>query len=344
MAVTIKDIAKKVGVSPSTVSRVINGSAAISDKTKNKIYAAMDDLNYHTNSLAKNFASGTTNTIGLIIDAEDDNTFSNAFFNRSVYAVEKAAQASGYNLLITNNRESAAEKLVFERKVDGIILPTSCVSTKLIQTLKENKFPFIILGEPAIKKSETNWIDINNKLGSESAVEHFAEMGYKNIAFITENQTTLFSQKRVEGYKSGLKNSGLKQYDNFIVESGEEISNACVKVLELIRAPQSPDAFLCSNNLIAFQVLKALKEVKIKVPEEVGIITFDNYPIAEYMDPPLTVVDVDTYSLGKQAASNLINNIKHAERGEQQTIISTKLIIRESTKKRKGGYNVTGSN
>lgn len=335
MTITIKDIAKKVGVSPSTVSRVINGNSAISEETKKKIFLAMEELDYHTNSLARNFANGSTNAIGLIIDAEDDNTFSNAFFNRSVYAIETVAQSQGYNLLITNNRDSMAEKLVFEKKVDGIILPTSSVTSRLVEILKKNNFPFIILGEPEKDKAETNWIDINNVLGSESAIEHFAEMGYKKIAFVIENQNTLFAKNRIQGYKSGIKNEGLEYDENFIVESGDDVMQAYEIAIKMLDSKKRPDAFLCSNNILAFQVLKALKQRKVAVPEEVGIITFDNYPIAEYMDPPLTVVDVDTYSLGEQAATSLIKKIHRIESGEQQTIISTKLIIRESSNRKK---------
>ena len=103
MGVTLNDIAKKVGVSPSTVSRVINGSAPISDEMKKKIYKAMNELNYHPNSLARNLATGSSLTIGLVVDADNETAFANSFFNRSVYAIERVAQKNGYNLLITND-------------------------------------------------------------------------------------------------------------------------------------------------------------------------------------------------------------------------------------------------
>ncbi|MFA9463283.1 MAG: LacI family DNA-binding transcriptional regulator [Velocimicrobium sp.] len=336
MAVTIKDIAKHVGVAPSTVSRVINGNAAISKETKDKIIKVMKDMDYHPNSLARNFANGSTYAIGLVIDASDDNTFSNAFFNRSVYAIETVIQQNGYNLLITNDREDekrpSVEKLVFEKKVDGIILPSSSATPKLIGVLKKNNFPFIVLGEPEIEKDETSWVDVNNALGSETAVKHLLQNGYKRIVFILENRTTVFAKNRVEGYERALSEvEGEARLDD-IKDCDGKAENAFEITKKLFEQAETPDAILCSNNVIAYQVLRALRACSKSIPDEVGVMTFDNYPFSEFMDPPLSVVDVDTFRLGEQAASNLIKKIQNADYENQQTVIATKLIIRESTK------------
>lgn len=127
MPATIKDIAKKVGVNPSTVSRVINGTASISEETKQKIKDAMRELDYHPNSLARSLVNGSTFTIGLVIDAGNSDAFSNAFFIRSVSAIEAVTQQRGFNLLITSDTDkennTAVKNLVLEKKIDGIILP-----------------------------------------------------------------------------------------------------------------------------------------------------------------------------------------------------------------------------
>lgn len=338
MTVTIKDIAKKVGVSPSTVSRVANGSRAISEETRQKILDAMEEMQYHPNSLARNFANGSTNTIGLVIDAEEESTFSNAFFNRSVFAIEAVVQASGYNLLITNNRENknrtAVNSLILENKVDGIILPSSSVTSKLINLLIEEDFPFLVLGEPEIEKDRISWVDINNTAGSELAVKHLADMGFEKIAFLFENPNTVFAKNRLAGFLEGLKKESLPCMEEFIRTCNEDIGDLEAELDKMISGEIKPDAFICSNNVIAFQVLKFLKGRKIRVPEEIGVVTFDNYPFAEYMDPPLTAVDVDTYTLGEQAASNLLNKIKRTDSGNRQTVISTRLILRQSSQRR----------
>lgn len=338
MAVTIKDIAKRVGVSPSTVSRVINGSSSISTETAQKIQEVMEELNYHPNSLARNFANGNTYSIGLVIDAQDDMSFANAFFNRSVFAIEMVAQSRGFNILITNDREkqktSPVENLVFEKKVDGIILPSSNLRPQLLQKLNQNNFPFAIMGEPQIYKAETSWVDINNMQGSEMAVGHLIAQGYTKIAFVTDRQETMFARNRLNGYYNGLSNAGISVCNDFVIEGSGDLSWVYEAACSILMSSNPPDAFLCANNLIAFHVLKALKEKKIKVPNQVGVVTFDNYPIAEYTDPPLTSVDVDTFSLGEQVANILINKIQRESGKNQQTLISTNLIQRESTNRK----------
>ncbi len=336
MAVTIKDIAKEVGVAPSTVSRVINGSASISEETRKKITEVMAEMNYHPNSIARNFANGSTNTIGLVMDAQDEAAFANAFFNRSVYAIESIAQANGYNLLITNSSaydggSSAVENLVLEKKVDGIILPVSCMKKSLISLMKKNQFPFMILGEPQNAVKDISWVDINNVMGGEIAVNHLVAKGYQKIAFIVEDEETIFAKKRIEGFQNGLKMMNMEERFHYIKNCQGNIEMAGKFTEDLLEMDNAPDAFLCANNMIAYEVGKVIKHKKIEIPQEIGIMTFDNYPIAAYMDPPLSVVDIDTYSLGEQAASNLIQNIKHADQENKQITISTRIISREST-------------
>lgn len=337
MTVTIKDIAKKVGVSPSTVSRVLNGNSRISEVTTKKIHEAMEELNYHPNSLARNFANGITYCIGLVIDAQDENTFANAFFNRSVFAIEKVIQEHGYSLIITNDRrkqsKSMVENLMLEKKVDGLIMPSSSVRKELVEELNRVGFPFIVMGEPKSCKNNADWVDIDNEQGSRIAVEHLIQQGYKRIALAIENCNTIFNQKRIAGYRSCLKEHGIEISNEYILEHGTDINTDNKRMEELVLGSKSPDAFLCGNNIIAFNVLRTLKNINMKVPEEIGIVTFDNYPIAEYTDPPLSVVDVDTYGLGIQVAKQLISKLQGNTKEFGNLYIPTKMIIRESSKK-----------
>ncbi len=337
MSITIKDIAKKVGVSPSTVSRALNGNTRISDLTTKKIQEAMEELDYHPNSLARNFANGLTYCIGLVIDARDENTFANAFFNRSVFAIEKVLQEHGYSLIITNDRKkkekSMVENLMLERKVDGLIMPSSIIRSELIQELNQVEFPFVVMGEPKKYKADTTWIDVDNEQGSHCAVEHLIGQGYSRIALITENTNTVFSRKRLDGYMSCLKQHGIAINQDYILEYGQNITEENKRIEELALESHHPDAFLCGNNIIAFNVLKILKKLNYQIPEEIGIVTFDNYPVAEYTDPPLTAVDVDTYGLGIQVAEQLIHKIQGSGKETNHMYIPTKLLIRESSTK-----------
>lgn len=331
MSATIKDIAKIVGVSSSTVSRALNGTAPISEEVKGKIQKAVKELDYHLNSRARSFATGITNTVGLVVNASNEATFSNSFFNRSVYAIEKVLQEKAYNLLIANDNgksDSQILKLVQEKEVDGLIVPSYSINSKLIQFLAKEKFPFVVMGEPEDKKN-ASWVDVDNEQGAVEGTEHLLKQGYKQVVLIIDDDKTTFSRNRLKGYREAIQ-MHCPEKVVMIPEYSEIYETVLIEDLEEL----SDKGFLCSSNEIAFRVLRILKKAGISVPNESGIVTFDNYPLAEYMDPPLTVVDIDTYKLGELAAAMLIRNInKRLE--VQHKLIKTALICRESSAKNK---------
>ena len=332
MSATIKDIAKIVGVSASTVSRALNGTAPISEEVKTKIQKAIKEVDYHPNASAKSFATGVTNTVGLVLDANNETTFSNNFFNRSVYAIEKILQENAYNLLIANDNgqnDSQIFKLVQEKKVDGLIIPSSILENRLIHFLKKEEFPFVVMGEPTEGEGTVFWVDIDNKKGALEGTKHLLKQGYCEIVLIIDDDETVFSRNRLKGYKEAVRMHCPEKvimmchrYETCEMKLIEEIGNLRQK------------GFLCSSNEIAFHVLRTLKKAGISVPNESGIVTFDNYPLAAFMDPPFTAVDVDTYQLGKKAAVMLMECI-HRKSEIRHQLIKTTLICRESSAKKK---------
>ncbi len=338
MAATIKDIAKRVGVNPSTVSRVINGTAAISEETKKKIMTAMKELDYHPNIQARSLVNGSAFTIGLVMDAGNSDAYANTFFINSVSAIEKVTQRLGYNLLIANNTEreegNAVKNLVLEHKIDGVILPVSGITEDLVTLLQENNFPFVVMGEPDETYFGQNWVDMDNEEGARLAVGHLLQRGYRHPVLLIENKGNIFEKKRIQGFIAELEHNGLSPAPGDIIESranGEDIADKVKLVLE---NQSEVDSVICTNNIVAYHVLRELKKRGISVPEQMGIITFNNYPLAEYLDPPLTAVDIDTYLLGEWAASTLFDMIKHRDRKEGAILIETKMIARKSTEKR----------
>lgn len=337
MPATIKDIAKKVGVNPSTVSRVINGTASISEETRQKIKDAMKELDYHPNSLARSLVNGSTFTIGLVIDAGNSDAFSNAFFIRSVSAIEAVTQQRGFNLLITSDSDkednSAVKNLILEKKIDGIILPVSAATEELIDLLLGNHFPFIVLGEPDNVRDGIHWIDMDNKQGAEDAVNYLHRMGYEKTILLVENRITMFERKRIQGFQAAIGLNGKDVAENLIVECGEESNQIGEAIQRALNKYPDIDSIICTNNVVAYETLKFLKKKNIAIPGSIGIITFDNYPLAEYMDPPLTVVDIDTYKLGEEAANTLFSIIQNPGQHRKEVLLSTRIIERESTMK-----------
>ena len=336
MAVTIRDVAKKAGVSVSTVSRVINNKGVISDETRDHILKIMHELNYFPNFTARSFANGNTMAIALIIDVADARAYSNAFFNKSVFGIETAAHLNGYNLIITSDHMhsdsfSSAEKLVFEKKVDGIILPTSLVKRNFITRLRELNFPFVILGEPALFAAETNWADINNVQGGELAATHLASKGYHRIAFLSTGENEMFNRNRITGFRRGADQCGLTVHNGHISHCVASVAEGYVRTRELLLLDVPPDSVICSDYLLAFGALRAARDSGLRVPQDFGIVSFDDSPVAELAEPSITTVDIDTFNLGEQAAALLIQAIGKKDGTGRQTLISTRIIERQST-------------
>jgi DNA-binding LacI/PurR family transcriptional regulator len=329
MAVTIHDVARLAGVNPSTVSRVMSGKATVTEETREKIREAMRQLDYHPNSVARSLASGLSGAIGVVVDAQDAEAFSNVYFSRSLFAIEQVAQSRGYNVIIANSARktggaSSIEALMLERKVDGLILPPSTVKPSLLKKIGD--FPYVVLGQPDVSSHGASWVDVNNEQGAALAVEHLREMGYRRVAYAGGDGKTGFVKRRVIGYLGALQSGEAPMIfpTDGTASDGERVSR------EAMAAIQPPDAFLCNDNLTAFGVLKALKSLNLDVPGRVGLVAFDNYPLAEYTDPPLTAVNVDTALLGEQTARLLFQRIKRPS-GNQQIMLSTALIERESS-------------
>lgn len=329
MAVTIHDVAKLAGVNSSTVSRVLNGKATITPDTKERVYAAMRELDYHPNSLARSLASGLSGAIGVVVDARDAEAFSNVFFSRSLFAIEKVAQARGYQVIIANGAQSRGgtiEGLMKEHKVDGLILPPTTVKPALMETIGE--FPYVVLGTPDTLRSDTCWVDNNNEQGAEMAVRHLQKMGYQQIAYLGGYQKRGFTKRRVRGYQN--VSSGKET----ILSTDGTSENAYAEAVRELKKESHADAFVCNDNLAAFGLLKACRELRLRIPDDIGIVAFDNYPLAEYVDPPLTIVDIDTAMLGEQTAQLLFRRIENGG-GSQQIMLSTSLVIRASSERRK---------
>ena len=167
MSVTIRDVAKLAGVSASTVSRVINKSAPISEETTGRIYRAMEELKYVPNDIARSFASGSARAIAIAVNASDTRSYANRFFNNTVFAIETAAHRRGYNFIITSANDGrggvgSLEKLILSKKIDGLVLPVSLLRSSIVKIVEDMSFPFVVLGRVKHAGGRLSWVDIAN--------------------------------------------------------------------------------------------------------------------------------------------------------------------------------------
>ncbi|GAA0314561.1 maltose operon transcriptional repressor MalR [Bacillus carboniphilus] len=335
MTVTIKDVAKLAGVSPSTVSRVIADSSRISEKTKIKVREAMQQLGYHPNMIARSLASQSTQTIGLVAPSSTDLVFQNPFFPTVLRGISEGAHTKQYSIHMTTGKTEKeiyddVVKMVQGRRVDGVILLYSKVEDRVLSYLRERNFPFVVIGKPFKHVEEITHIDNDNFRAAKDVTEHLLRLGHERVAFVGGNLNFVVTVDRVLGYEKALRNAGISLrneyviHEEFLREGGQEAVNA------LLSLEDPPTALVVSDDLMALGVLNSLNELGIQVPKDISVVSFNNVMLAEMSRPPLTSVDINIFDLGFEAARNLMQMIENPKEPVKRVIIPYNLVKRSS--------------
>lgn len=333
MQVTIKDVAKEIGVSTSTVSRVLTGSSNISDKTKNKVMAAVKRLNYYPNPFAKSLLNSTSNALGLVLPSREEDVVKNQFFIQLMSGISIYAQNNGYSILYNFSENKLDEmqiiqKFIDTKRVDGIILLTSKQGDKAIEYLSKAAFPFVVIGRPD-KEKDILWVNNDNVKSMYETVEYLIEMGFTDIAFIGGDEIFNVSKDRLNGYRKCLEDNKIPINEKQIIQMKEINESEGYKAANILFEYSVPEAIVCTDDLFAFGVNRAIKNYKIK---NIALIGFNNTPLAEHQTPSLTSVDINSYLLGYESSKLLIEKLKNVNLEYNNHIIDTMLIKRESTK------------
>ncbi|MBB5325092.1 DNA-binding LacI/PurR family transcriptional regulator [Anoxybacillus tepidamans] len=335
MNVTIKDVAKRANVAPSTVSRVIADSPRISEKTKRKVREAMKELGYHPNFIARSLASQTSQVIGIVMPSSADQALQHPFFPEVIRGISKAAHEKKYALqMSTGEKEDEIYEEVIEmlqgRRVDGVILLYSRVNDKLMKYLQQNNFPFVVIGKPHQRAEQITHVDNDNYGIGKEATQYLIGLGHERIAFVGGNETYLVTADRLLGYKEALQEAGLVYrkdyiiYEEFLQKANQE------GMRKLLSLGEPPTALVVVDDLMALDVLKLLDEMNLRVPDDISLVSFNNTLLAEMSRPPLTSVDIHIFQLGYEAAKNLIEKIAKPNEPVKRIIIPHKLVKRFS--------------
>lgn len=337
VAVTIKDVAKLANVAPSTVSRVIANSPRISTETKKKVKDAMKELGYHPNFIARSLVSQSTQVIGMIMPSSDA-VFENPFFQTVIKGIIEGARVKNYAIQMLAGRTEeenleSVKQMVQGKRVDGAILLYSKVEDKIIDYLKESRFPFVVIGKPYKDVEEITHVDNDNVRAANHVTESLISLGHKKIAFIGGSLDLVVTIDRLNGYKDALENAGLElldeyvKHDDFIREGGREA------VRDLMSLDNQPTALVVADDLMALGVLNMLDELGIMVPDDVSVVSFNNVLLAELARPQLTSVDINIFDLGYQAARSLIQTIKDPNEPVKRIIIKHHIVKRSTCAK-----------
>ncbi|SHF27174.1 LacI family DNA-binding transcriptional regulator [Caloramator proteoclasticus] len=332
--VTIKEVAEKAGVSPSTVSRVISDSPRISEETKAKVRKVMQELGYHPNAIARSLVCRTTNTIGIVMPRAAEDVFLNPFFPEALRGIAKSTHEEGYCILITtgNTDEEQLESLnavVNGGRVDGIILMYSKIDDPILKAVKKMEIPFAMIGRPP-KGENCDFVDNDNIDAAFNVTEHLIKMGHRRIGLINGSLNLVVSLDRFEGYKRALNKHNI-ELDESIIVSGEFVQEGGYEGMKkILQSPNPPTAIITTDDLMAFGAIKAAREMGVKIPKDVSIMSFNNIPLSEFATPALTSVEINAYTLGYEAAKIVIDKVKGRCKQKIKKVLKTQIIYRDS--------------
>ena len=335
MGVTIKDVAEAAGVSISTVSKVLNGHYSISEKTAERVRGIMREMNYYPNANAQSFASGSNHTVVLLANLSPNAAFRNPHMFEIIAGLEEALCRRGYRLILRGADATSAcgiaEEIISRRSADAIAIHVGVMSHPLAAVLTRLRFPHIVLGAPDFE-SQVCWIDNSNTYSGAVAAGYLLSRGYRRLAFIGGRSYDLGSALRLQGVKQGLANGGERLEDQYIWLAESTRADGFRMTEGLLNQKQLPDAIICANNYIALGCVDAVLKREMRIPKDMGIMAFDDYPFSQIMEPPLTVVDINVRDMGAQAAKFLTDIIRHPNMQIQTYITTSNVIARGSTR------------
>lgn len=333
MKVTIKEVAKEANVSPSTVSRVISNSSQISEETKERVREAINRLKYRPNAIARSLANKKSRILGVVLPNEAQDLITNTFFIQAMKGMSRYAQNKRYYITYAFSEDEKTEleyinNFITSNLVDGICLLRARTNDRSIKYLKEVSFPFVVIGRPE-EAEGVLWVDNDNFKAAYNLVNELIKKGHKSIAFLGAQEEWNVTKDRFNGFKVAcqingvsVKNEDVVMMKEFNEDEGKIGTN---KLLE----NGFPTAIIAEDDILAFGILKVLNERKINNIEVVG---FNNNPLAEFQNPPLSSVDINADELGYYAAKILIDYLENSEVSMNHHIIDSKLIKRESFK------------
>jgi LacI family transcriptional regulator len=335
---TIHDIARKLNITASTVSRALNDHPRISEATKKAVQKTAQKLNYQPNHIAAALRSGKSNIIGIIVP-----TIDRSFFASIVRGIEEIANASRYNVMICQTydnyeKEIATVEALLNARVDGIMASHAKETKDFDHFLKvrEKGIP-VILFDRANDDLEVSQVVVDDFLGAYKATEHLIQQGCKRIAHFTNTLKITIYKERLRGYREALLAHGLKYDESLIVESNLQLEDGRDGMIKLLSLDQHPDAVFSASASSAMGALQVLKERGIKVPQDVALVAFTNESFTSFSDPAITAVEQHSMRMGNAAAEIFLEEISDDQKKfiPQKIVLKPELIIRQSSIRKK---------
>jgi LacI family transcriptional regulator len=331
---TIRDVAKKAGVSVTTVSRALNGYSDVNEKTRERIKAIAKELKYSPNLLARSLVMKKTKTIGLLVSGLRIEGSKDNFTYEVLCGVNDCAGEIGYELVLISTdskkqQEKTYNQLVQERKVEGIILQGIKTDDPYLEEVLKSDIPCILIDIP-MESDSVGYVTTDNRDGAKSAVTHLLNLGHKHIGMINGHSQAFVSQERLEGYQKALQEKGIAFNESYVADGAFLEEKAESETGMLLDKHPEITALFCASDLMAMGSIRAAKKMGRKLPEDLSIVGFDNIILSAYSTPSLTTIGQDRYQLGFEA-TKLLTDMLEGNKGSKRKVLNTTFIKREST-------------
>ena len=326
----MRDVAERAGVSVTSVSHVINETRPVSDELRRRVLAAMDDLDYQPNRLARSLRRGQTHTIGMIIPDS-----ANPFFAEMARGVEDTSFESGYNVILCNsdgdlNKERLYTNVLIEKRVDGILFIAAGLSTNGVLDLQAQKTPLVVVDRD-LPDASVDSVLTDNAQGGWLATRHLIDLGHRRIACITGPSDVTPSAERVIGYRQALAEGDIPIDEALIVRGDFQYESAYRASIRLLQTEDPPTAIFACNDLMAVAVMSAALEQEWQVPADLSVVGYDDVRLAAFANPPLTTIAQPKYEMGVVAATMLLERIRAPQAPAQRRVFESSLVTRKST-------------
>jgi LacI family transcriptional regulator len=331
---SLEDIAAKAGVSRSTVSRIINNTPGVSERTRQRVLEVIAQEGFAPNPAARALVTRRTQAIGVVIPLAPLTFFEDTFyFPTLLQGISRTTSERDHAMmlwLLQNEEEHQTfyRRIVTNRLMDGVIIASATRNEPLIEHFLESGIPFVMVERPSHHVDQISFVSIDNETSACNAVTHLITLGRRRIGHITGNLGIADGVDRVRGYERALATAGLPVDQALIVEGNFSHSAGYLGAKQLVE--QHVDAIFAANDITARGVLQALHETHIRVPDDIALIGFDDLPTASQLSPRLTTVRHPVQEKGQMAASILLDLIEDPGSGPRQVTLPTQLIVRES--------------
>ncbi|GAB3736239.1 LacI family DNA-binding transcriptional regulator [Spirosoma lituiforme] len=332
--VTIKDLARSLNLSTSTISRALRDSSEIGIETKRRVLELAQRLDYNPNPVALSLLSNQTNDIGVIVPE-----IANPFFAIVIAGIEDVAFAQGYHVVIYQShedyeREVLNVKHIYNRRKDGLLVSVATSTTDYthFKNIHERGFP-IVFFDRICEEIDTHTVSVDDFEGAYKATEHLIKQGCERIAHVSGPRHLLISRRRLHGYRAALLDYSRPIQDEWVVAATYNATSALAATHSLLAKTERPDGIFASSDNIAIGCHAAITEAGLTMPDDVALVGFSDLPMAALLNPPLSSVAQPAFEMGRSAAELLINLIRNP--GEQSTsicnVLKTNLVVRKSS-------------